>query len=121
MVTATAWIIFFLGVIHCIAGVAMFKKPLAEAIQQGFVGKLRGSEGRLAFWFIIVGPLLMTIGQVAIYASVESNLFLLKLIGYYLASTSIIGVMAFPIARNGFWVLLVAAPILIASGYGFIV
>lgn len=40
MVSATAWIIFSLGVIHCIAGVAMFKKPLTEAIEEGFVGKL---------------------------------------------------------------------------------
>jgi hypothetical protein len=39
MVTARAWIIFSLGVIHCIAGVARFKKPLAE-IKEGFVGKL---------------------------------------------------------------------------------
>lgn len=39
MVTAAAWIIFSLGVIHCTAGVAMFKKPRAEAIKEGFVGK----------------------------------------------------------------------------------
>jgi Family of unknown function (DUF6463) len=87
---------------------ADFGKLCAHALFQLFAflqWPARGSEGRLAFWFMIVGSLLMMIEQVAIYASAESNLFLLKLIGYYLASTSIIGVMAFPIARNGFWTL----------------
>src|SRR5450631_4498556 len=120
MVAATSWIIFFLGIVHCIVGAATFKKPLGAALREGFIGKLRGSEGRLAFWFTIAGPMLMMIGQVAIHASAESNFFLLKLVGFYLLLMSITGVMAFPIARNGFWALLVTAPILIAGGYGVI-
>jgi hypothetical protein len=55
MVATTAWIIFSLGVLHCVLGVVMFKKPIGEAVNEGLIGKFQGKESRrLAFWFVIL-------------------------------------------------------------------
>jgi hypothetical protein len=119
MVTVAAWIILSLGIIHCLLGLAWFKKPIGEAINEGFFGKFQGIEPRrLAFWFTIFGPLLIMSGHIALYAASESNLSLLRLIGFYLVLVSLLGVMALP--KSPFWATLILAPVLIAGGFGVI-
>lgn len=69
----------------------------AEAISAGFIGQFTAPEiRRIAFWFLIFGPLLMRAGHVAIHASATGDLELLKILGIYSLVMALIGVTAFP-------------------------
>lgn len=108
-----------LGVLHVIFGLIQFKAQLRETIAEGFVGCfMRSDTRRLAFWFILVGPLLTLIGQVALRAIQTSDTGLLLTIGLYLAGTAAVGVLAFP--KSPLWVLVPPAAIFIGAGVGWI-
>ena len=119
MVTAAAWGVFFLGILHCIVGLMRFRKTISIVVSEGIVGKFQGEDSRrLAFWFLIFGPLLMMGGHVAIMAAQQGNLAVLRIVGYYLLAGSVCGVVALP--KSPFWALLILAPLLLAGGYQWI-
>jgi hypothetical protein len=119
MIIAAAWGIFLLGIVHCVIGFARFRKPISEAVFEGLFGKFQGLDHRrLAFWFLIFGPLLIMGGHVAIVAVEQANYGLLKILGGYLLATSMLGVIALP--KSPFWATLILAPALIAGGYRWI-
>lgn len=119
MANAAAWFLFFLGFAHIAFGLVRFKKPLLEAIADGFVGQFAATEGRrAAFWFLIAGPLLILVGHVGIHAAAHGDLVLLRILGVYCCVTALLGVVAFP--RSPFWALLLVSPFLIAAGYGLL-
>lgn len=119
MVVAAAWILFALGVAHIALGLVWFRQPVVDAIGEGFVGKFKKIDSRrLAFWFIIFGPLLMMGGHVAVHAAASSNFDLLKILGFYIFAISLIGVLALP--KSPFWAALLLSPIFIAGGYGWL-
>lgn len=110
-----AWALFVLGVAHIVFGLVRFKVPFAEAWSAGFVGKFEANEARrAAFWFLMSGPLLMALGNVAIHAVSISDLWLLRTIGIYLFVSSSVGVAAFP--KSPLWIPLLLSPIFIAGG-----
>jgi Family of unknown function (DUF6463) len=112
-----AWSLFLLGVVHIIFGVARFRGPLAEAFAAGFIGKFAEPElRRTAFWFIMVGPLLMLVGQLAVHAASIGDRGVLTVIGGYLLAFSIVGVTAFP--KSPLWAPLVLAPFFLVAGVG---
>jgi Family of unknown function (DUF6463) len=114
-----AWFLFALGVGHIVFGLVKFKAPLSEAIAAGFVGQFKVPEvRRTALWFLVVGPLLMLAGHAAVHAVATGDLALLKIIGFYLLATSILGVSAFPLTP--FLATLIVSPLLIAAGYGLL-
>jgi uncharacterized membrane protein HdeD (DUF308 family) len=120
MSNVIAWALFVLGVAHIVFGLVKFKTPLLAATAAGFVGQFQAPEiRRTAFWFLMVGPLVMLAGHIAIHAVAVGDLALLKLIGIYLSIAAIIGVAAFP--KSPFLALLVLSPLLVAAGYGLIV
>ena len=100
-------------------GLVRFQAPLREALADGFVGAFMHSDTRrLAFWFILVGPLLVLIGQVALRAIAAGDLGLIKTIGWYLFGACALGVLAFP--RSPMWLLLPPSAIFMAAGFGWI-
>lgn len=114
-----SWMLFALGIAHVLFGLVKFRLPLKGAIEDGFVGKFGESEARrLAFWFIILGPLLTLIGHVAIHSVSRGDFSLVKTMGIYLLGTSIVGVLAFP--KSPLWLVLLLSPIFIAGGHGWI-
>ncbi len=119
MSKATAWAIFLLGIVHIVFGILRFKVPLAAAVADGFFGQFAVPDIRYAaFWFVMAGPLFMLAGHLAIHAVAVGDLQVLKLIGWYMLASSIVGVAAFPVSP--LWAPLLLSLPLIAAGYGWI-
>ncbi|MET1078067.1 MAG: DUF6463 family protein [Pseudomonas sp.] len=119
MLMTAAWCLFALGILHVLYGVVWFKTPVKEALAQGFIGQFMGIEARrLAFWFIIFGPLLAMGGHIAVYAVSHADYGLIKIIGFYTFGISLVSVLALP--KSPFWGALLLAPVFIAGGYGWI-
>jgi hypothetical protein len=118
MAKVTAWTLFALGLAHIAVGLLRFRQPLLGALQDGFVGQFSMPERRAAFWFLLAGPLLMLMGQMAVQAVDKGQLGQLRLIGFYLLPTSVIGVAAFP--ASPLWMLLLLSGLLIAVSYGWL-
>jgi uncharacterized membrane protein HdeD (DUF308 family) len=119
MSNIVAWTLFALGAAHIPFGIIKFKTSFAEAVSAGFVNQFRTHEARrTALWFTILGPLLMLAGHVAIHAVAVGDLALLKIVGFYVLTTSIICVIAVP--KSGSWATLLVSPLLIAAGYGLL-
>ena len=117
MANAASWFMFFLGIAHIVFGLVKFGEPVADAVSAGLIGQFSEPElRRIAFWFLIFGPLLMLAGQVGIHAVAKGDLALLKILGIYAFATAVLGVAAFP--QSPFWAPLLVAPVLIAVGYG---
>lgn len=118
MLTVVAWMVVALGVIHCLLGLTVFRKPIASAVGDGLVGKFAGvPERRLAFWFTIFGPLLLMSGHVAVLAAIDGNMALLRVVGLYLLAVSVIGTVALP--KSPFSVAIFLAAFLVAGSLGW--
>ena len=119
MANVVSWFMFALGVGHILYGLVKFKASVTDAISAGFVGQFSTPEvRRTAFWFLIFGPMLMLAGHVGVHAVASGDLALLKILGAYAFVTSLIGVTALP--KSPFWLALVASPLLVAAGYGWL-
>ena len=119
MLITAGWLLLALGVVHTVLGFVWFKRPFAALLAEGVVGRVQGDpQRRLAFWFTVFGPLLMLAGHVVVHAAQHGDLALLRLVGWYLLPLAMAGVAALP--RTPFWVALLVAPLLIASGSGWI-
>lgn len=114
-----AWFTFLLGLAHLVFGLVKYKQPLAEAVTAGYVGQFAAPAPevrRTAFWFVIFGPLLMAAGHLAIRAVAVDDLALLRILGFYVLASALMGIAAFP--KSPFWAALVLGPWLICAGYG---
>ena len=119
MATAAVWFLLFLGFAHIVFGLMRFKKPLSDAVADGYIGQFAVPEvRRTAFWFLMVGPLLLLAGLVGVHAVAQGDPALLKILGIYGFMTALLGVTAFP--KSPFWALLLVSPLLVAAGYGWI-
>ncbi len=115
---AAAWSLLILGVAHIAFALVRFKRPLYEAVKDGFIGKFALPElRRTAFWFLIFGLPLMAAGHAAVHAVSAGDLVLIRILGYYVSVTSIIGALAFP--KSPFSASLIVAVMLVAAGYGW--
>jgi Family of unknown function (DUF6463) len=118
MLIVAAWLVLALGVVHCLLGLLVFRKPIAAALGDGLVGKFAGiPERRLAFWFTIFGPLLIMSGHVAVLAAAESNMGLLRVVGIYLLAVSAVGAAALP--KSPFSVTIFLAAFIVAGSSGW--
>lgn len=116
---AVVWFVFALGIAHIVFGLVRFRAPLAEIVAAGFVDQFKHSElRRTAFWFLIFGPLVMLAGHVGVRAVAMGDLGLLRVLGFYMLAIGFVGVVAFP--KSPFWGALLASPLLLAVGYGWI-
>jgi uncharacterized membrane protein HdeD (DUF308 family) len=114
MSKAAAWSIVVLGLVHIVFGLLRFKAPLADALAAGFVDQFRPSEARrAAFWFLMCGPLLVLVGQLALRAVAAGDAGVLRLIGCYTLGAGLVGVAAFP--ASPLWSLLLLSLVLLAA------
>ena len=114
MLTVGAWMLIGLGVGHVVFGLVRFRGPLGEIMAEGFVGAFQLNDARrLAFWFVIAGPLLTLLGQVALTAIATGDVALLRTIGWYLGGTFAVGVLAFP--KSPLWALFPPAIIFVCA------
>lgn len=115
MLKIAAWSLVVLGVLHIVFGLIRFREPLLEAFGEGFVGRFMQSDTRrLAFWFILVGPLLTLLGQVSLKAIERGDIGQIHTIGAYLLAACVVGVLAFPVSP--LWLLLPLALTFVAAG-----
>lgn len=115
-----AWALLGLGILHIIFGVVRFQDHIKDAWRDGFIGKFNLPEGRrTAFWFIMAGPFLMAIGQIAVHAVANSDFWTFRIIGYYLLVSCGIGVLAFP--KSPLWTPLLLSFLFIAVGFKIII
>ncbi len=118
MVRIAAQSLVALGVLHVIFGLFRFKAPLREVVSEGFFDRFKMNDTRrLAFWFILVGPLLMLIGQLAVRAVRIGETGMVLTIGLYLFAGAVIGVLAAP--KSPLWALFPPAAVFIAAGFGY--
>jgi hypothetical protein len=119
MSKAVAWAVFILGAAHILFGVVRFQAPLLAAVMDGLVGQFAVPEiRRTAFWFVMVGPLVMLVGHLAIHAVSVGDFKVLKVIGAYMLIFSAVGVVAFP--ASPLWAPLLLSLLLMAVGYRLI-
>lgn len=103
------------GLAHIVFGLTRFRVPLLEAPGSGLVGQFAEPEvRRTAFWFLMVGPLLMLIGQLCVRAVDSGDLQSLRIVGVYLFCFSLVGIAAFPVSP--FWAALIISLLFIAVG-----
>jgi hypothetical protein len=114
-----AWSVFILGVAHVMFGMLRFRGPLLDAVMAGFSGQFAAPEiRRTAFWFLLIGPMLMLVGQLAVRAVDHGDLGALRLIGLYMLCAGVIGVAAFP--RSPLWALVLLSLPMLAVGVGLV-
>lgn len=112
-----AWLLIALGVGHVLYGFYRFGTPLREAVADGFGGRFGKPEvRRTAFWFVILGPMLVLTGHLALHAASVGDVSAIRLIGLYLLGVSLVGVCAFP--RSPFSAGIVVAVLLLAQAWG---
>ena len=119
MALILAWSLFVLGIGHIIYGLIKFRGSVSNAVSEGFVNKFKVPEiRRTAFWFLMYGPLLVFAGHASVHAVSNEDFSLLRLVGYYLLTSSIVGFFAIP--KSPFLVAVVISSLLIAAGYGLL-
>lgn len=110
-----AWSMIGLGAAHIGFGVLRFKVALLEAFQSGFIGQFYEPERRVAFWFLIVGPMLVLIGHLALRGIASGDPHILKIIGYYGLVIAAVGILAFP--KSPLWLLLALSIAMLTVSY----
>ncbi len=117
--TAAAWALIALGFLHIVMGFARFKQPFMAALSEGIFDAFKADDTRrLAFWFTLLGPVLLLCGHLALRAAQGGDLETLGLIGLYLLVAAVLGIVAFP--ASPLWALLVVAGLLFAAGRGWL-
>lgn len=100
-------------------GFGRFKQPFLAALSEGIFDTFKTDDTRrLAFWFTLLGPVLLLCGHLALRAALGRDLETLGLIGLYLLVVAALGIVAFP--ASPLWALLVVSGLLLAAGRGWL-
>lgn len=119
MLLIAARVLLISGLLHVIFGLMRFREPLLQAVAEGFVGRFMHSDTRrLAFWFLLVGPMLVLLGQLSLQAIERGDMGQIRTIGGYLLAAGVVGVLAFP--KSPLWSLLPPALVFVAAGRGWL-
>ena len=110
------WALVVLGVLHVVMGLVRFRESFAAVWREGVIGKFKKDDARrVAFWFTIVGPLMIAVGHLGVRAVYAADFEVVRIIGIYLFVTSALGVIAFP--KSPFSATLLISVVLLAGGY----
>ncbi len=108
MITLSGYVLIALGLGHTIVGVVKYRPALVALFRDGYFNAATGHDDRLvAFWFLMFGAMLLLLGQITLYAAKTNDLYLLRLLGWYVACIGIVGATALP--RSPFWVAIIIA------------
>ncbi len=103
----------FTGVLHIGVALANFGIQYKGMLADGLVSVLSGAERALAFWFLIVGVLLIMLGQCLTAYIRQTGCPAPSFLGYMLLAVSVIGCMVVPV--SGFWLFIPQAFIIIRA------
>lgn len=102
------------GILHTIVALMLSKDIFAEMIRDGLINSTKGNYIRgYAFWFLIVGVILILWGITMQYYINKEQKPAPKFLGYAILLVTIIGCTIAPF--SGFWLFLPQALIIIVS------
>lgn len=101
------------SLIHLLVGAWLYAEPLADIGRNGIFNAVDPEFDRnAAFWFMMVAPLLFTLGQLCCWAQAQ-GISLPAFVGWYLLAISVVGVVLMPI--SGFWLLIPPAVLILLA------
>ena len=113
-----ARLLMVIGVLHVLGGIWVGREPLSRIFREGFFGQADSALGtipahaekELVFWFLLWGVFTFVLGQLISWLSKEGKRAP-AYIGWELLGISLIA--AFLAPKNGFWLMLLPAFMLI--------
>jgi hypothetical protein len=104
------------GLLHTVVGVGLYARPLVEIGRAGLVNSIDAhAERREAFWFLMTGALVVTLGHLTCWLQ-RLPAGVPPLLGWHLLGFAIPGVILMPI--SGFWLILPQAILILRRGRG---
>ena len=101
------------SIIHVLVGAWLYAEPLADIARNGLFNAVDPEFDRnAAFWFMMIAPLLFTLGQLCCWAQAQS-IDLPAFVGWYLLAISVVGVVLMPI--SAFWLLIPPAVLILLA------
>ena len=116
MITLSGYVLIALGLGHTIVGVVKYRPALLALFRDRYLNALTGHTDRLvAFWFLLFGTKLLLLGQITLYAAKTDDLYLLRMLGWYVACIGVLGATALP--RSPFWVAIIVGSLMLRVVY----
>jgi len=118
MLRVSGYLLLIISIIHILVGVWLFAGPLADIIRNGGFNAVAPNpfapyfDREDAFWFMMISPLLFTLGQLCCWAQAQ-KIILPAFLGWNLLAISTVGVVLEPI--SGFWLLMLPAFLIVAA------
>lgn len=101
------------GVLHICVAIIDFGDKYKGMISDGFVRSLSDTNRALAFWFLVIGGLLIIMGQTLSHYIKQTQQPPPLFLGYILLAFSIVGCFIVPV--SGFWLFIPQALIIILA------
>ena len=116
MIILSGYILIALGIGHTIVGLVKYRTAIVAWLRDGYFNAATGHIDRLlAFWFLMFGSMLLLVGQITLHAAKTNDLYLLRLLGWYVVCIGIVGATALP--RSPFWVAIAIALLMLSVVY----
>ncbi len=116
MITLSGYVLIALGLGHTIVGVVKYRLALVALFRDGYFDAATGHADRLlAFWFLLFSAMLFLLGQIMLYVAKTNDLYLLRLLCWYLAIIGVVGTAALP--RSPFWIAIILAGLMLRDVY----
>jgi len=123
MIRHVARLLTAIGIGHMLVGLILFRAPVAAILRDGVFDAVAPHVVRdgvtpycdrlAAFWFLLMGPLLLMIARIAGHAAARRDGEMLAIVGWNLLAIGAVGVVAMP--TSGFWSLLALGPLLVSA------
>ncbi len=116
MFRVSGYLLIAISMIHILVGVWLFTEPLSDIVRNGIFNTTAPNpfapyfDREDAFWFMMVSPLLFTLGQLCCWAEVQ-EIRLPAFLGWNLLAFSVVGILIEPI--SGFWLLILPAVLIL--------
>jgi hypothetical protein len=118
MLRVSGYLLIAISIIHVLVGGWIFAAPLTDIVQNGLFNTVAPDpfapyfDREDAFWFMMVAPLLFTIGQLCCWAK-SKEIALPAFLGWNLLAVSLVGIFFEPI--SGLWLILLPAILIILA------
>jgi hypothetical protein len=109
MLRVSGYLLIAISIIHVLVGGWIFATPLTDIVQNGLFNTVAPDpfapyfDREDAFWFMMVAPLLFTIGQLCCWAK-SQEIVLPGFLGWNILAVSTVGIFFEPI--SGLWLLI---------------
>lgn len=101
------------GVLHTCVAIINYGDKYKGMISDGLIRSLSDADRALAFWFLVIGALLIIMGQTLSHYIKQTQQPLPLFLGYTLLVFSIVGCLIVPV--SGFWLFIPQALIIMLA------